>query len=49
MNEDLERADRAYTQAIQDAVRSGNWYAVPPAAHAFRQARAAANVQGADK
>ena len=41
MNEELKRADAAYTQAIQDAVRTNNWYPVPAAAHAYKQARAA--------
>lgn len=38
------RADAAYTQAIQDACRTGNWYMVPAAAHAAKQARAALNT-----
>jgi hypothetical protein len=38
---EADRADTAYTQAIQDAVRTHNWYGVPAAAHAYKQARAA--------
>ncbi|CAH0255919.1 hypothetical protein SRABI83_03243 [Arthrobacter sp. Bi83] len=35
------RLDAAYTQAVQDAVRTNNWFGVPAAAHAAKQARAA--------
>jgi hypothetical protein len=45
VNEELKRADDAYTEAIRDAVRTNNWFAVPAAAHAFKQARAAAKLE----
>jgi hypothetical protein len=45
LSADMRRADAAYTQAIQDAVRTNNWFAVPAAAHAFKQARAAAKLE----
>ena len=38
---EADKADTAYTQAIQDAAQTGNWYGVPAAAHAFKQARSA--------
>lgn len=38
---EADRADAAYTQAIQDAAQTGNWYGVPAAAHAAQQARSA--------
>lgn len=37
----LDRADTAYTLAVQDASRTNNWAGVQPAAHAAHQARAA--------
>jgi hypothetical protein len=36
-----DKADAAYTQAVRDAAQTGNWYGVPAAAHAFKQARSA--------
>jgi hypothetical protein len=38
---EADRADTAYTQAVQDAAHSGNWCGVPAAAHAAKQARSA--------
>lgn len=38
---EMGRADAAYTQAVQDAAQTGNWYGVPAAAHAARQAKSA--------
>ena len=37
----LDRADAAYTQAVQDAVRTRDWAPVQAAAAAVHQARAA--------
>jgi hypothetical protein len=38
---EADRADTAYTQAVQDAAHTGNWHGVPAAAHAAKQARSA--------
>lgn len=38
---ELDRADAAYTLAVQTASRTNNWSGVQPAAHAAHQARAA--------
>lgn len=35
-----DRLDTAYTQAIQHAAQTRNWYGVPAYAHAAQQARA---------
>lgn len=38
---EADRADAAYTQAVQHASRTGDWSGVQPAAHAAHQARSA--------